>query len=225
MPSLVANIQDKQNIAKWKKAYSIISQAYAQTVNEGYEPCTKEHYGCPETSVLKANKVTVYFWYDKAEAITEEFKTHFISKFNGAIICNNSNNCKTNSYIHPSKIRPKTLAGNIFPSYNWSGTRFKLPTGELIMFGGTHGGPWLSVDVNGPENGPNIIGRDMFVMKLYDTSVKPMGAEGTFNPKTNGNECLCGKEYGNSGTVYFGGASGAGEAAPGACCSAVYLSK
>lgn len=232
MPSIVANIQDKQNIARWKKAYSIISQAYAQTVNEGYEPCTRGHVGCPDVAELGKmynnnvnNPHYQYFLYDKAEGIREEFKTQFISKFNGAIICDASNNCKTNSYVHPSKIRPKTLAGNIFPSYNWSGTRFKLPTGELIMFGGTHGGPWLSVDINGPENGPNVFGRDMFVMKLYDTSVKPMGAEGTFNPKTNGNECLCGKEYGNSGTVYFGGAAGAGEAAPGACCSAIYLSK
>lgn len=225
MPSIVANIQDKQNIARWKKAYSVISQAYTQTVNEGYEPCTKNYYGCPDTAILKANKVSTYFWYDKAEGITEEFKTQFISKFNGVIICNNSNNCKTNSYVHPSKIRPKTLAGNIFSTYNWSGTRFKLPTGELIMFGGTHGGPWLSVDVNGPENGPNVFGRDMFVMKLYDTSVKPMGAEGTFNPKTNGDECLCGKEYGLKDANYFGGAAGAGEVASGACCSAVYLSK
>lgn len=233
MPSLVANIQDKQNIARWKKAYSIISQAYVQTVNEGYEPCTKNHVGCPDIVELGKiynndirNPYYKYFLYDKAEGIIEEFKVQFISKFNGAIICDASNNCKTNSYIYPSKIRPKTLSGGLIGSYNFSSTRIKLSTGELVMFGGSHGGPWLSVDVNGPENGPNVIGKDIFVMKLYNNAIKPMGADGTYNPDTNDGQCLCGKEYGVKGeTAYFGGASGAGKAASGACCSAVYLSK
>lgn len=228
MPSIVANIQDKQNIARWKKAYSVISQAYAQTVNEGYEPCTREHVGCPDVAELGKiynnnlnNPHYQYFLYDKAEGIREEFKIQFISKFNGAKVCDTANKCK----LYSNEIIPRTLSGGRILYYNMSGMKIKLSTGELIIFGGTHGGPWLTVDVNGAENGPNVLGRDIYVMKLYDNVVKPMGAYGTYKPSSNGDECLCGKEYGLKEATYFAGAAGAGEVASGACCSAVYLSK
>jgi len=233
MPSIVANIQDRQNIARWKKIYSVISQAYTQTVSEGYDVCTRNHVGCPDIEELKKlynnderNPHYQYYLYDKAEGINEDFKIQFISKFNGAIICDSSNNCNTNSWVNDrSAPSPRTLAGGLMLVYNWSGTKFRLPTGELIMFGGTHGGPWLSVDVNGPENKPNVLGRDIFVMKLYDNVVKPMGAYGTYKPEVNDGECKCGKEYGLKEATYFASGAGAGVVASGACCSAYYLSK
>ena len=93
------------------------------------------------------------------------------------------------------------------------------------------GGPWIVVDVNNFQKGPNQFGRDVFVIKLTsdikkgEHYIKAMGAEGTFDKTYNGNVCMCGKDYGLASGSYYAGEQGVREVVSGVCCSAYYLSK
>ena len=42
IPILISNIQDKQNIVRWRKMYSQLNQAFMQTLDDGYTVIPQE---------------------------------------------------------------------------------------------------------------------------------------------------------------------------------------
>ena len=216
LPTVINNIQDRQNIAKWKKMYSVISQAYLQTIEEGYMPCQKNEHGytCVEDLTWTRNT-----------SFDSEFVNQLMKKFNVVKYCGPETGGKIDYTCGPSYfITYKTLAGGKLASYNLSEGYYWLATGELIMIGGTHGGPWISVDVDGFGKGKDILGKDLFTIKAYDNYLRPMGAKNTFNQKEFGEECECSKDVGAKDSTYISNSQG-DSVASGACCSAYYLLK
>lgn len=119
----------------------------------------------------------------------------------------------------------KTLAGGYFNAYNMNYKVVLLKNGAVIYFGKSHGGPWISVDVNGYKKGPNVIGRDFFVAKSNGVKLLPLGADESYNKNVNGQLCECSKNMGAEDANYFiqVGNPGSGTVVSGGCCSAYYL--
>lgn len=99
-----------------------------------------------------------------------------------------------------------------------------LLDGSVIYFGGYATG-MISVDVNNFTKGPNVLGRDLFVVMVNDDWAKPLGADGTFNVSANGPTCKCSKDFGSVSGQGFLGSSDLlnGKVLSGVCCSAAKL--
>ena len=243
MPTLINKIQDRQNIAKWKREYSLISNAFQATFDEGIDVCGAYSYwgGCATPG---GNE---YFG-----PITEEFRNKMLEKLKfidyctsgGAKACDNytdhGNNVKY-KWVGIAAIysRYKALGNTSAPNssrspygvnaYNFSSYAYLLNDGAVVYFGDEHGGPWIVVDVNNFTHGPNEFGRDVFVIKVSSNNItnqhrlRAMGADGTFNKTVNGDICECSKDKGAKTIDRIAGPNGQGEVISGACCSAYYL--
>lgn len=204
VPTLINNIQNKQNIAAWKVLYSQISNSYNYTIENGYV-CS----------------------YDLLEEFIEEFTKNFevVDSCYGASCANNKKNKWQGITFSDVGTGYKTLAGGSFSAYNINKKAILLKNGAVIYLGGSHGGPWISVDVNGYKKGPNVIGKDFFIVKPNGTKALPLGAEGTYDKQKNSNECVCDKNHGTVNGNYFVtvGGGDSGKVVSGGCCSAYYL--
>ena len=233
MPTLISKIQDRQNIAKWKREYSLISNAFQSAVNDGNQVCISylSSGGCQCT--LPGYK---FIREDFIEAFKQKLKIVDYCTDGGEKMCAyyNDEAHKHGKYSWSGFLstasRYKALGGSTtINSYNFNRYAFLLNDGAVVYFGGLHGGPWMVVDVNNANHGPNEFGRDVFVMKIYSNNltnqhkIMPMGAEGTYNKAANGETCECSKDKGAKTGAYIAGESGAGEVISGACCSAYYL--
>ena len=218
-PVVISKIDEREMIVHWKKMYSVISQAFNETLAEGISPC-------------KDGIITGGTLIDmcRNNAMATDFMDAFSKKLNAKIVFDSVNKrcgvkesklyyCGGGGAIHTLKDN-----GSI-GAYNYGLRTLELNTGEQVLLGEWHGGPFITVDLDGYNNGKNTLGKDVFVMKVYYNTLRAMGAEGTFNKTYNGNVCMCGKDYGLASGPYYAGAQGVQEVASGVCCSAYYLSK
>ena len=182
--------------------YSAINQAFWATIDEGLLPLKEDNHN--------------EFDYT--------FVDSFASKFNYTDICKNEVECRDNTNYMPSYFKKyNSLQGKEFGSYAFSYYGFRLLSGEVIMFGHDHSGLCISVDLNSYINGPNVLGKDVFVMmirKYYPVEFLPLGSGFTYNKNLDGDECKCGKEYGAASGSYITTDDGV---VSGGCCSAYYL--
>ncbi len=221
LPSVINNVQDKQFIAKWKKAYSIISNA-VYSASEEYEFCKGTFIEYSDTTHLCST-----------EQIIETYR-QVLSKINIADACRGTSGksydilglraCNKTEFEHIQDLNSpkcKSLSGD-YDGYcaNDAATVIAiLKDGTWLYFAGPFwNAPKILVDVNGPA-GPNTIGRDMYVVFLVKNKAIPYGSEG-YGKDTN----ICAKNAVSS--PMFGNftyANGSGLA--GAGCSSEYLYK
>lgn len=217
IPVIISKIDERETIVHWKKMYSVLSQAYIKAINEDHPPC-------PRVISEKCS-----FDLSTSQAFNSDFLIAFAKNLNAKILCANrvlvddssiiqcdSTNGVYN-YFHPLK----SLAGGDVAAYGFKEMVMQLPTGEHVMFGGAGNGEIISVSLNGYGDGKNQLGKEIFVMKAFEKSLKPMGADGTFDKNRNGDVCKCGKEYGVTSATYIEYQ----ELPSGTCCSAYYLTK
>lgn len=224
IPSLITKINDRQNIVRWRKTYSVVNDAFKRVVERDVPVCAFSGCRAMGPQINNANDRDFYFSNDFLEAFIEELKPMDICYQNAEPKCDSKKiwvNVKSKSYGRYALLnKPKEFLNG----YNWTSARFLLKDGSMIYMGGSHGGPWLSVDVNGANNGPNQVGRDMFIIKVFEDKILPMGAQGSFNTKSNGEKCLCGEQYGQQTAAnYFAGEGGADKVISGGCCSDYYI--
>ena len=245
LPVIISKIDDRQNIARWKKAYSTVSNAFNLVVSEDILVCRT-----PVTS----SKID--YWNGKCElgagssnkygGDTFQYSEEFIDRFKEVLqpvsacyryidpLCDNNGYGSHIKFHWAGIFNGGTIYGTLkkpytdkddrpVEVYNLANIAFLLKDGSVVYLGGTHGGPWMSVDVNGAAQGPNQIGRDFFIMSIFYNKMLPLGADGTYNKDTNNGECECSKEAGAETMTYFAGAGGSGEVVSGGCCSAKYL--
>jgi prepilin-type N-terminal cleavage/methylation domain-containing protein len=220
IPALANRLEEKRTAAHLKKVYSMINSAFRETIEDGYSPCS------PNTNYYYNQTCIDSLTYTKQNKVNNDFILQFASKFKTSRCwaefsssCKNSGNLNFNTYKNLSN--EGTLS-----RYNFGQYRFQLFTGELIMFGHSHGGPWISVDLDGYGHGKDTVGKDVFFFKVYDTFLRPLGAKGTFSTSANGETCGCSKDIGTTeNTTYVAGGNGAGKVVSGGCCAAYYLSK
>lgn len=222
MPSLINNIQDRQFIAKWKKAYSIINNAVYLASGE-YEFCKGTFIEYSGTTNLCSK-----------EQIIETYR-QVLSKLNFADAClGNSGKsydilgirtCNQGELTHikdNNSPKCKSLSGDYdgYCADDAASVTAILKDGTWLYFAGPFwNAPKILVDVNGPA-GPNTVGRDMYVVFLVKNKAIPYGAEKNYGKDEN----ICAKNAVSS--PMFGSftyANGSGLA--GAGCSSEYLYK
>jgi len=219
MPTVINNIQNKVNIVRWKKSYAIVYEAVKRVMNKDISICERENCAAVRIPNI-TNYEDIYFSNEFIEAFIEELNPIDKCFPNIPKHCINKKWVRTRNYTLLNKPNAE-VAG-----YNYGAASLLLKDGSVVYIGGSHGGPWLSVDVNGPLNKPNQVGRDFFIIKVFQDKILPLGAQGTFNKQYNGEQCLCGEQYGlQTGNPYFAGEAGKREVISGGCCSAYYLLK
>ena len=240
LSTVISKIQDKQNIAKWKKEYSVINNAFNEVVADGVTICNHTQYGhcngqsytdefleaiqaklriidyCGvSSSVVSEDKVCDYYnsdWYEK------------YAKYRWSGVANIYSRYK--AFGGRTESNPGYSAYGV-NAYNFYKLALLLTDGAVIYFGELWSGPWIVVDVNNFQKGPNEFGRDVFVIRVSSDIIKnkhyiaPAGSEKIYEDNASLNNPSygitgCSKDIGKqkSNTVYEVAGSG---------CSAKYL--
>ena len=235
MPVIISKIQDRQNIARWKKSYAVINAAFNAVKADGIDVCaTHNRYNPLQCSNGNPNTVLDSNYYNP------EFVKAFISKLKVLDYCSGAGTsglytriCVAwkDTYVwghgqgyDPLGAEPddrlyggKPYRVGKLGYYNLATQMILLADGSVIYMGGLWGGPWIIVDVNGYKKGPNMVGKDLFGAQLWENRMLPSGAEGTLgydDPSYGASGCS--KDIGKSQATNFAEAAGAG-------CSAKYL--
>ncbi len=242
LPIIISKIEDRQNIARWKKSYAVVNAAFNAVKADGIDVCA--------THGIKSNPNQCTNGNSNSELdsgyYNPEFVTAFISKLKVLDHCGGSGYANSyppkcepwiDTYVwghnqgydplgYPTKILTAYANGHKFyykagalGYYNLSVQMILLADGSVIYMGGLWGGPWIIVDVNGYGKGPNMVGKDLFGIQLWENKMLPSGAEGTtgYDDPSSG-ASGCSKDIGKSKANTFSEAAGAG-------CSAKYLLK
>ena len=237
IPVILSKIEDRQNIARWKKAYSVVNNVFNEVRAEGIELCAAHDRNNPNLCTNgSSNPELVSGYYNP------EFVSSFISKLKVLDHCSSS--LYANSYppvcvawqdtyvwghnqgYDPLGAAPDNHYNSQFKAYyrvgklgyhNLSVQMILLSDGSVIYMGGLWGGPWIIIDVNGYKKGPNMVGKDLFGAQLWEDKMLPSGAVGTtgYNDPNYG-ASGCDKNIGKSQSAKFAEAAGAG-------CSYKYL--
>lgn len=176
IPNLLKNNQNAENIVAAKKAFSIVSQAYATATSEN-----GGGFGIYNTDWNTQSM-------DKFNAIKAQLKVIKDCPYNS----NAQGNCWSNSGVGMKNYAVSGCSqtsnnGNQFINNSFTtadGMFWMLYSGSI-----TTGIDWLYIDVNG-NRGPNDWGKDVFIFKLDDMTIAPV----------NSNTCLCVLKH-NDGSV------------------------
>ena len=238
MPVIISKIEDRENIARWKKSYAVVNAAFNAVKADGIDVCaTHNRYNPNICSNGNPNYDLDRGYYNP------EFVSAFISKLKVLDHCSPGHgntyppSCVAyeDSYIwghsqgydplgYPTKTSVAHVNGHKIyykagklAIYNLSTQMILMADGSVIYMGGQYYGPWIIIDVNGYGKGPNMVGKDLFGAQLWENKMLPAGAEGTqgYNDPAWG-ASGCSKDIGYSNAVSFSAAAGAG-------CSAKYL--
>ena len=234
LPVIISKIEDRQNIAKWKKAYSTVNNAFNKVIAEGIPIC---QYRAPNTCIDDGSG---YLY-------SAEFITAIKNELNVIDVCGSVSTQKNplgfkrcgfdgdefwNGFAGNdvrSKYSPlgvtvsKLGASGALNSYDFGNFAFLLADGTVLNFGGLWSGLTIGVDVNSAVKGPNQVGKDFFLIRIFTKNygeinyLKPFGAEETqgWNDPSAGSSG-CSKDIGRTSTNAAYEAAGAG-------CSAKYL--
>ena len=170
LPSLINDIQDKQFKAKWKKEYSVISNAYFKAFLDSEPPNLKQTI-LPDSNYFTLASKQIY------TGISKNLKTTYYCVTEAL----EGNACVSSLGVDIVSPKCSSYNGdrkNTRCMYNGGGGYADLVDGARLYF---HSYFWnypeILVDVNGPAN-PNVVGRDMFIIIFRDNKVIPGGAKG-----------------------------------------------
>lgn len=185
IPVLMKNTQDQELKTAWKKEFSVMSQAMTQMAQDN-----------------GGNFAGVFTNSQKARNMFEKYLKFVKECDSGASF----GNCWASSY--------KTL-NNLTGTWG-NDAGLILNDGASVMFAAFGGGTWLNcttnvgngllacgyvpLDVNGPNKGPNILGRDIFdFWVLPDGRILPEGCvqdgRSTVNPCPTSDGANCSAAY------------------------------
>jgi len=230
VPTIISKIQDRQNIARWKKAYSNIANAFYAVKADGIQVCANHGFIHDRTNCTNGGADTPaslnvgYF--------TPEFVKSFLSKFKVISSCEASAaswgseykideyTCDNKYFTNLTYYELGTKAALHYQSYK--AQKVLLEDGTNLYFGEAGGMPYILSDVNGLKQGPNTVGKDLFGVAVKEDRVIPIGAEGSTGVNMQKDffdkQSCSPNSPPNSGLLTFMGAVGAK-------CSYEYLSK
>ncbi len=249
MPVITNNVQDRQHTAMWKKKYSEIVNIYRQVRDDfGGSICVES-----KTGYVKSAKCSKIGDLGNYTTLSPDFVNEFVSHLKVLDSCGKpeygeSKPCKNYDFkwvgycdtasaggYYGSLVQGRGKsgstkstscqpAGGLYTGWDMSNRAVLLMDGSVIYFGG-HKTGMISVDVNNFTKGPNVLGRDLFVVMVNEDWAKPIGADGTFSVGSNGPTCKCSKDSGVVSGQGFLGSSDLlhGKMLSGVCCSATKL--
>lgn len=159
IPTLMTNIKAVKLKSQFLKAHSTVLQAY---------------------KMMEAEDVSTVL-EDYTDSKT--FYRTFMRYFQGTHDCGTSGDSTTQKYLpcyYPYGDKGYKTLGGVSASYtNFDDGQFALPNGSLILVENFQGRLWVSVDINGYNNKPNVWGADLFTYEFLDSGLTPMGSTGT----------------------------------------------
>lgn len=167
LPSLINNYKEKETVAKLKKTYSILSQAYITAFNK---------YGSPDE----------WTWSPQVYPVPQTLAGYLRENLQVVRVCDDGSCFPDVMY--------KRLNGTNHLNYSKEGSNFAsfvLNDGTLILFWSagicsitSKNCGFIYTDINGKKP-PNQWGRDMFGFILTPTNIIPFGIEGYDYPFTS----------------------------------------
>lgn len=168
IPSLINNYKAKKLRSQFLKSYSVVQQAF---------------------KLMEADDVSL----DPSTYGDLRFYNVFMNYLTGAINCQaqaaapSSSTCfdmTNNSDVINSYYRPLHGATNAPWRIRWllDDGQIALQDGTLLLFDNQSdqvGRIYVSVDINGHNNKPNILGYDLFTFQFLDGELRTMGDKGT----------------------------------------------
>ena len=133
MPTLITNYQKRATVAKLKRAYSVIKQAYLMSYDQ--------------VGDLKFSEI-------RALGKESYFKTYW-APYIQATYCNSFSECGYTSDDYPWKNTDGETVGT------YSSLTIVFYTNDGFLYGIYFASGYVFVDINGPK-GPNQLGRDVF---------------------------------------------------------------
>ena len=169
MPALITKHREKATVAKLKKSYSILNQAYLRAVSEHGEvwdwefPADSSYSRDPETGETIFNEDTLTNSKLFFDIMTEHMS--------GVKKCYQPTCDISNFHLKSLTGQEKSIRGYL--------SIIDLPDGISFI------GAWISkstkhgdfgVDINGTNNPPNVVGEDIFYFKITSKGIEPYGS-------------------------------------------------
>lgn len=151
IPNLINNYKAAKLKSQFLKTYSILQQVFKQMDDDGISTDVKDY------SYNGAN-----------------YYKNFTSYLTGATFCKN----------RPPLCYDANANNIIYKGISWAHLddgQILLPDGTLLMFENARNGRYIFItaDLNGIKNPPNIVGYDTFTFELTNGELRPMGDIGT----------------------------------------------
>ena len=160
IPTLMTNIKTTRMKTQFMKAHSTVLQAYRLMLADDVSTDPSEY--TDSKTFYKTYMRYFQGTIDCGNSITGSMKRH--------LPCYNTND--TVGY--------KTLNKSGKVAYNWfDDGQFGLQNGSLVLVENYQGRLWISVDINGFNNKPNIWGADLFTFEVLDSGLTAMGSSNT----------------------------------------------
>lgn len=162
IPGIVQNTQD--NIAKirWKKQFSVMSQA-TSLVSQDNDNSLNQYLAAYGTNICPE--------------IVKKLNATKASCMGGG-----ANGCYSPSDPSVNKFSVKWLNGSTASYGLFDDYQFNTPDGAGVACNCNQcnavNGHIIWIDVNGFNNPPNTVGKDFFGFKVYPEGIKPLGAAG-----------------------------------------------
>jgi prepilin-type N-terminal cleavage/methylation domain-containing protein len=152
IPGIIQDSQDAELKTAWKKAYAEVSQA-----------------------LIKLRQDNGGTYRDFFPYFT--LKPEFIKYFNVTKDCGNN----TTGCFNIPAFNYKSLSGDAVAPALFDEGQFILNSGMFIMVQNLGPAYFVTiwVDVNGYRKKPNVIGKDVFGIEVFESSFKPLGSIGT----------------------------------------------
>ena len=167
LPTLVQKHQEKVTIAKLKKSYSVMQQAYLMAVNE---KGPIETWGILKSNDGRDDEAPDITLYNDKENILDHLKDYLkVTKY-----CGLEKGCWYSTPMY-------SLNGGIF-EYPDKGYYSKaiLADGSMIMaYTETSSSGFYRIDVNG-KTPPNTLGKDIFTFMIKKDRVIPWGSPNSY---------------------------------------------
>lgn len=159
IPTLMINLKARRLKSQFMKAHSTVAQAY---------------------KLMLADDVSI----DPNDYTdSKTFYKTFMRYFQGATDCGVLAGYTARKYLPCYNIYDdtgyKTLAGKPAGSNKFDDGQFALQNGSLVLIENYEKRLWISVDINGFNNKPNIWGADLFTFEVLDSGLTPMGSMGS----------------------------------------------
>ena len=193
MPTLINNINNKANINKLKREYSLFQQAFQQISADNDLEFKNAVADCPNST--------------KHACLKDIFK----SKLKTVADCDSNDGDNLGKCFVQDK-DAKKLNGESVPLY--AGYFNQNTTSGLVLDDGASAAIWLDamdctnalssvkqrcgwfvIDVNGPQKRPNTWGKDLFLFFLYADQIMPAD-ENTTDYANYRDDCETGTNYG-----------------------------
>ena len=176
LPTVINNAQDKQFHAQWKKAYSVIANAY-NLAYEDYPVYFEKIYGDEKTTAAKELYYNIFSRLNTFDyCVKEGLQGKVCTAYGQGLLISKvvSPGCDS---LNKDKSKA-TTTGRYGCMYNGGGGVAYLTDGTIIYANAYMWNyPEFLVDVNGTK-GPNVIGRDMYLILFRENRVIPAGAKG-----------------------------------------------